>query len=528
MRAGHGDGIGIHAQGFHAGKKSVHVCLDALRPVAEKAQLPAADRAPVVDALPVTAVVADEHLVTLMVRQTDAAVRTRIRRAAFSTGDELTRTAPVEKQNALFTAAEVFLQFGIEHGADRAGIAVSQLLLHVGNDDIRQLARVEAIRQRKIVIAAGLGVIAADNVRRRRAEQQQRAMLRTAKFCHVARMVARCALGFVGILLLLVDDEQAKVLHGRKDGAACADDDARKAGADAFPLIITLRERKAAVQNGHRISKVRGKRLDHLRRQRDLGHEQDRPLPCRERLLDQVQVNERLAAAGHAEQQRRLCIRRAQQRLQTGKHLCLRRRERRDGLRLPGIMRRAAEIGLRIDVNELLPHKRLHRRLRCTGKLTHLVGRGAADRAQQLQNCDLMRRASTAADLLLRLLERDGKARILELLVTHDALFRPLDGQELLLHEPVQRARGIFVAKRRLQRLQRAAPAVREHGLERQPPLPGAAAQRKRRIGIQLRRNAVDRADTIPDTGRQDRVQRIVDGAEKAVMHPDGEPDQLR
>ena len=191
-------------------------------------------------------------------------------------------------------------------------------------------------------------------------------------------------------------------------------------------------------------------------------------------------------------------------------------------------MRRAAEIGLRIDVNELLPHKRLHRRLRCAGKLTHLVGRGATDRAQQLQDRNLMRRASAAADFLLRLLERDGKTRIFELLVAHDALFRPLDGQELLLHKPVQRARGIFVAKRHLQCLQRAAPTMRKHGLERQPPLLGAAAQRECRIGIQLRRSAVDRADPIPDAGRQDRVQRIVDSTEKAVMHPDGEPDQLR
>ena len=139
-----------------------------------------------------------------------------------------------------------------------------------------------------------------------------------------------------------------------------------------------------------------------------------------------------------------------------------------------------------------------------------------------------MRRASAAADLLLRLLKRDGKARILELLVAHDALFRPLNGQELLLHEPVQRTRRIIVAKRRLQCFQRAAPTVREHSLQRQPPLLGAAAKRKCRIGIQLRRSTVDRADPIPDTGRQDRVQRIVDGAEKAVMHPDGEPDQLR
>ena len=72
-------------------------------------------------------------------------------------------------------------------------------------------------------------------------------MLRTAKFCHVARVVAWRALGFVGVLLLLVDDEQAKILHGCKDRAARADDDARKAGANALPLIVTLRERKSAV-----------------------------------------------------------------------------------------------------------------------------------------------------------------------------------------------------------------------------------------------------------------------------------------
>ena len=241
-----------------------------------------------------------------------------------------------------------------------------------------------------------------------------------------------------------------------------------------------------------------------------------------------MQIHERLAAAGHAEEQRRLRVRRAQQRLQAGKHLPLRRRQRRDWLRLPGVVYGAAKIGLGVNTHDALLHECFHGTSRCTGKLAHFIGRRAADRAQQFENGDLMLRAPAAVYLLLRLLKRDGKARIFELLVAHDALFRALDGQELLLHEPVQRTRRIIVAKRRLQRLQWAAPAVREHGLQRQPPLLGAAAKRKCRIGIQLRRSAVDRADPIPDAGRQDRVQRIVDGAEKAVMHPDGKPDQLR
>ena len=139
-----------------------------------------------------------------------------------------------------------------------------------------------------------------------------------------------------------------------------------------------------------------------------------------------------------------------------------------------------------------------------------------------------MRRTPAAADLLLRLFQRDGEAGILQLLVAHDALLRALHGQKFLLHEPVQRARRFFVAKRRLQLVERAAAAVLQHGLECKPPLLGSPALGQRRGRIQLRRRTVDRADPIPDAGRQDRVQRVVDRAEKAVMHPDGQTDQLR
>ena len=273
--------------------------------------------------------------------------------------------------------------------------------------------------------------------------------------------------------------------------AARADNDARETRADAFPLVVALRERQAAVQNGDRVTEIGGKRLDHLRRQRDLRHEQNRALPRRERLRDQVQVDERLATAGHAEEQRRLRVRCAQQLLQAVKHLLLRRRQHRDRLRLPGVMHRTAKIGLGVNVHDALLHERLHGASRRAGKLAHFTGRRAADRAQQLQNGDLMRRTPAAADLLLCLLERDGKARILQL-------------------------------------VERATAAVLQHGLECKPPLLGSPALGQRRGRIQLRRRAVDRADPIPDAGRQDRVQRVVDRAEKAVMHPDGQADQLR
>ena len=118
-------------------------------------------------------------------------------------------------------------------------------------------------------------------------------------------------------------------------------------------------------------------------------------------------------------------------------------------------MHRTAKIGLGVNVHDALLHKRLHGASRRAGKLAHFTGRRAADRAQQLQNGDLMRRTPAAADLLLRLFQRDGEAGILQLLVAHDALLRALHGQKFLLHEPVQRACRVFVAKRRLQLVER-------------------------------------------------------------------------
>ena len=353
-------------------------------------------------------------------------------------------------------------------------------------------------------------------------------MLGAAELGHIARMVARRALGLIGVLLLLVNNEQAKILHGCKDRAARADDDAREARADALPLVIALRERQTAVQDGDRVAEIGGKRLNHLRRQRDFRHKQDRALPRCKRLRDQVQVDKRLAAAGHAEEQRRLRIRRTQQCHQAGKHLLLRRRQRRDRLRLPDVVHRAAEIGLGVDAHNALLHKRFHGASRRTGELAHFTGRRAADRAQQLQNCDLVLRAPAAADLLLRLLQRDGEAGILQLLVAHNARFRALHRQKFLLHEPVQSTRRVFVAECRLQLVQRAAAAVLQYRLQRQTALLGFPALGQCRGRVQLRRRTIDRADPVPDAGRQDRVQRIVDRAEKAVVHPDGQADQLR
>ena len=80
-------------------------------------------------------------------------------------GQRILRNHPKLIKPQHIQKAEAFyakhLQLAIEHGADGAGVAVAQFLLHIGDDDVRQLTGIEPIRQREVMIAPGLGVIAA-------------------------------------------------------------------------------------------------------------------------------------------------------------------------------------------------------------------------------------------------------------------------------------------------------------------------------------------------------------------------------
>ncbi len=105
--------------------------------------------------------------------------------------------------------------------------------------------------------------------------------------------------------MLLVDDDEPEIGDRREDRRPGAHDDARLALADPPPLVVALARRQLAVQHGHRGSEARPRGPHQHRRERDLGHQQDRALAEGERPLDAAQVDLGLAAAGDAVQQER-------------------------------------------------------------------------------------------------------------------------------------------------------------------------------------------------------------------------------
>ena len=118
-------------------------------------------------------------------------------------------------------------------------------------------------------------------------------------------MVARRLLRAVRRVLLLVDDDNAEVFRGREHRRARTDDNAGAAGFYLLEAVIPLTGGQRRGQNRDFFAKSSRKLPQKLRRQSNFGHEHNGALSLLERVRDQLQVHLRLAAAGHAEQQRR-------------------------------------------------------------------------------------------------------------------------------------------------------------------------------------------------------------------------------
>ena len=180
--------------------------------------MPAADGTARRHRLAVAADVAHEPPVRMVVRQRQTAARTHRDAAAFDTGQHPARAAAVEIQDGLLPEAEIFAQGQQQRLADDRGIALAQLALHVDDLDGRQRSAVIALRYAAQAKSARNGTVHALDRRRGGAEHRQRMLLRAAVDRDLAGMVARCIFGLVGVLLLLVHNEQTEVPHRREHG----------------------------------------------------------------------------------------------------------------------------------------------------------------------------------------------------------------------------------------------------------------------------------------------------------------------
>ena len=92
--------------------------------------------------------------------------------------------------------------------------------------------------------------------------------------------------------MFLVDDDQAELARRGEDGTAGADDDLHLPGGDPPPVAAAVGVAEVAVQTATCAAPA-AEPLDRLRRQADLGHQDDRLLALADDLLDGPEVESR-------------------------------------------------------------------------------------------------------------------------------------------------------------------------------------------------------------------------------------------
>ena len=170
----------------------------------------------------------------------------------------------------------------------------------------RHLPFLDALEQLDEPVLALLRVVIRLERGRGGAEHDGHALEVAAHDGDIARVVVGRFLLLVGMLVLLVDHDDAEIGQRREDGRARADDDTRAAAADVLPLVVPLAAGKMAVQHGDADflpEETRAEMLDRLRRERDFRHEDERAFAKGQHLRDGLQINLRLAAAGDAVEQ---------------------------------------------------------------------------------------------------------------------------------------------------------------------------------------------------------------------------------
>ena len=233
------------------------------------------------DALGVVAVVAQQAAVAAVEGQGDGAVDALDALAAGAAGDEARKAAPVQQQHGLLAALEARAD-GLQEPAREGGLLArfQELGPHVQDLDLGHGAPLDALGQLQQRVLAALGVVAALQAGRGRAQHHAGAGRLRAHDGHVAAVVARRFLLLVALVVLLVDDDQAQVPRpARTRPSACPPPRRPRPRGCAATARRARTSAKARVQDGHAVAEAVEELAGHGGGERDLGDQHQRAAP---------------------------------------------------------------------------------------------------------------------------------------------------------------------------------------------------------------------------------------------------------
>ena len=295
--------VGVHPVGLHVGKEEFQLLLHLLGAGADGFQRSAAFRAALRHRLGKAAVVAHQPVVGAVIGQADAAPGTFRRFPAVHTHQRPAVSPAVEQQNRLLSRVPVVGQRFPQRDAQGKIVSQLQLLPHVHDVHGGQLPSAIAFRHSVQAVSAGLRPVHTFHGGRRGAEQHQCAFLRAPPDGDLFGAVAGGIFGFIGMLLFLVQNDQAGGTGG-KHRRAGPYDHFRVAASDALPLVVPFPRPKAAVQHRHLSAEIGRHQPQQLGRQGDFRHQKQGASARFQTGLDEFDIDGSLSRAGHTPKER--------------------------------------------------------------------------------------------------------------------------------------------------------------------------------------------------------------------------------
>ena len=421
------DGIGIHSGDLHVREELVQLLLGFLSAGADGLQRAAALGTAGRRRLGMAAIVAHEPGIGGVVGQPHRTAGTFGGLPAVHADQRAAVSPSVQEEDGLF-ALFPGVQDRLPQG-DGIGQVVAQLQLlpHVHNGHLGKLPPAVAGAKPVQAIGPGFGPVHGLHRGGGRTKEHQGLLFGTPPDGHFLGRIAGGIFGFVGMLLLFVQNDETEVLTRGKDGGAGANHQFGLAGTDTFPLIVSLAGGEAAVEHRHGLAEVGRHQSQKLGRQGDLRDQQHGAAACGQTVFNEFDVDGGLARAGDAVEQSHAGGVGMHPGLQGVEHFLLIVAENQRAVQLGGSDLPAAQHGPlgELDIAQLFqPVDGGGGR---AGKVAKLLHRGTAHTAQQFQHRPLqigrlgaaggklhgfLRRGGQRGDLFRLVIGAPGKIRI--------------------------------------------------------------------------------------------------------------------
>ena len=274
MGVGGADSVSIHPGHLHLREPLLQFLLELLGAYTQPFQRATALGAPFRHTLGIAAMVAHQPLIGAMISESCIASGTFRCLPALHAHQCPGRAPAVEKENSLLPQLPGILN--ISKQIHTVGRVIAQLHFpaHIHNLHIRQRPAVISVWQCIKLIRTGFCPVHGLNSRCCRAQQHQSLFLAAPPDGHLFSGITGSIFRFIGMLLLLIQDNDSRIGHWCKHRRAGSHHDPRFTAADPLPLVVALTGRQAAMEYCHKIAEMRCHQPQKLGCQCDLRHQE--------------------------------------------------------------------------------------------------------------------------------------------------------------------------------------------------------------------------------------------------------------